>query len=385
MEGRLCRFDITSYLDHLFAVVGDISKGGPMAFKIVRAAVAQAEPVWLDVRATTDKAISLIEEAAGKGAQIIAFPEVFIPGYPWWIWHGNLGYAAKYVSTYHANSIPRDGDELRAIARAARDNKIVVVMGFSEYDRGSLYMSQATFSETGELVSVRRKLKPTHVERAIYGDGTGADLQVHNLGIGRVGALNCWEHFQPLSKYTMFSMGEQIHVASWPNMSNYTKLAHTFGPEVTNAVNLTYAVEGQTFVLEAHNVMTQAGVDFFAHDEESLKNLTVGGGCSKIWSPNGISLGTELSLTEEGIMIADLDFEEIESAKAGADAVGHYSRSDIFQLHINRTPVQHVVEYRTDGKPIEGDNHQLNGIPTTTLRNLLSSESTSDELAFLRD
>lgn len=354
-----------------------------MPFKIVRAAVAQAEPVWLDAKATTEKAISLIEGAAGQGAQIIAFGEVFIPGYPWWIWHGNLGYAVKFVSNYHANSIARDGDELRQIARAARDNRIVVVMGFSEYDRGSLYMSQATFSETGELVSVRRKLKPTHVERSIYGDGTGADLQVHNLGVGRVGALNCWEHFQPLSKYTMFSMGEQIHVASWPNMSNYTELAHTFGPVVTNAVNLTYAVEGQCFVLEAHNVMSQAGADFFAHDEESRKNLTAGGGCSKIWSPNGISLGNELSLNEEGLLIADLDFEEIETAKAAADAVGHYSRSDIFQLHINRTPVQHVVEYRTDGKPIEGDSHQLNGIPTTVLRNLLPAENNSDEFALM--
>ena len=345
-----------------------------MAYKVVRAAVAQFEPAWLDAKGTIDKVLYWIGRAADEGAEIVAFPEVVIPGYPWWIWHGPLSHANKYRVRYHENSIQRDGPEMRVIARAARDKRIVVVLGFSEYDRGSLYMAQATFSNLGELIAVRRKLKPTHVERAIYGDGTGADLQVHDLSIGRVGALNCWEHFQPLSKYAMIAMGEQIHVASWPNMSNYAQEITTFGPDLTNCVNRTFAVEGQLFVLEAHNTISQAGVDFFTYDEATARNFKPGGGCSRIWSPNGNSLGNTLGAEDEGLIVADLDFAEIEGAKAGADPVGHYSRPDIFQLHINRTPVQHVVEY-WHGHPARprGD-HQLNGMPTTVYADLLSQE-----------
>ncbi|MGV9869116.1 carbon-nitrogen hydrolase family protein [Rhodococcus koreensis] len=350
-----------------------------MSFKKTRAAVVQAEPVWLDARKSTEKAISLIEEASKQNVELLAFPETFIPGYPWWIWHGPLSYGIGFVSRYHANSISRTGPEIRMIAAAARKHRVNVVVGFSEYDRGSLYMSQATITDTGQLIAVRRKLKPTHVERSVFGDGCGVDLQVHDLPIGRVGALNCWEHFQPLSKYAMYSMGEQIHVASWPNMSNYTELAPSFGPEVTNAVNLSYAVEGQVFNLESHNTISEEGLALFCHDATSERFLRAGGGCSRIWGPDGASLGTPLGLEEEGLLIADLDFENIELARSAADPVGHYSRPDVFQVHLNRAPARHLVEVFDGEAPARpSGTHTVNGVPTSEPADLLGAAFAAD-------
>lgn len=127
---------------------------------IVGAAVTQLEPVWLDKDASIDRAIEWIGKAAREGAEIIAFPEVFIPGYPGWIWQGSFTYWSKCRLRYQKNSMTRDGSEMIRLAMAARENNIIVVMGFTEYDRGSLYISQATLDEAGALVSVRRKLKP---------------------------------------------------------------------------------------------------------------------------------------------------------------------------------------------------------------------------------
>ncbi len=187
-----------------------------------KAAVVQAEPAWLDARAGVDKAVLLIGEAAGNGARLIAFPEAWIPGYPHFLWLGPQAWGMQFVGRYHENSIVI-GDELFGrLARAAADHRITVVIGVSERDKGSLYMAQFVFGADGTVVNTRRKLKPTHVERVLFGEGDGSDLAVHDIeGIGLLGALNCWEHLQPLTKYAMYGLGEQVHVASWPSFCLY--------------------------------------------------------------------------------------------------------------------------------------------------------------------
>ena len=174
---------------------------------IVRAAAVQAEPRWLDLESGVDQVVELIGQAASNGAQLVTFPETFLPGYPWWIWLDSPAWGMQFVARYSANSMTRDGAEMDRIAAAAARHHVMVVFGFSERAGGSLYMSQGFVDENGHVISVRRKLKPTHVERSVFGEGDGSDLQVHDTSLGRVGALNCWEHFQPLTKYTMFGLG----------------------------------------------------------------------------------------------------------------------------------------------------------------------------------
>lgn len=303
---------------------------------VVRVAAVQAEPKWFDLDAGVDQVVSLIGQAAAGGAELVAFPEVFLPGYPWWIWLGSPAWGMRFVARYAENSMTRDGTELARIAAAAAEHHVFVVLGFAERSAtGSLYMAQAIIGDDGQVIAVRRKLKPTHVERSVFGEGDGSDIRVHDTRLGKLGALNCAEHLQPLTKYAMFSMNEQIHVAAWPSFSVYRGAAQALGPEVNNAASLMYAVEGQTFVLAPCATVGQAGQDVFCDTEEKKQLLLRGGGFTRIYGPEGSQLAEPLAETVEGILYADLDFGLLAIAKSAYDPVGHYSRPDVFSLCFN--------------------------------------------------
>jgi aliphatic nitrilase len=310
----------------------------------VRVAAVQAESVWLDLAGGVDKVISLIGEASAGGARLVAFPETFIPGYPWWIWLDSPAAGMAFVPSYAVNSMTRDGAEMDRIRRAAAQHRIHVVLGFSERAGGSRYMAQAFISETGELISVRRKLKPTHVERSVFGEGDGSDLQVHDTALGRLGGLNCWEHLQPLTKYAMYSQGEEIHVGAWPSFSVYRGGAQALGPEVNTAASLIYAVEGQTFVLAPCGVIGPAALERFCDTDVKRQLLQAGGGFARIYGPEGSELAEPLPETKEGILFADLNPDLIAIAKSAADPVGHYARPDVLRLLVNRNPAPAVIE-----------------------------------------
>jgi nitrilase len=310
------------------------------AFKI---AVVQAAPVFMNAKASVDKAIGFITEAAAAGAKLLAFPEVWIPGYPWWLWLGTPAWGMQFVPRYHANSLRADGPELAALGAACAKAKINVVIGFSEVDGGTLYLSQALISDSGEMLFKRRKLKPTHVERTLFGEGDGSDFQVADTSVGRLGALCCAEHIQPLSKYAMYSMNEQVHVASWPSFTLYRGTAFALGHEVNLAASQIYALEGGCFVLHASAITGQDMFDMLCDTPEKAHLLNAdggkpGGGFSMIFGPDGQPLVKHLPQDEEGILYADIDLSMIAIAKAAYDPSGHYARGDVVRLMVNRSP-----------------------------------------------
>ncbi len=313
------------------------------------AAAVQAEPCWLDIDAGVEKSIAYIEEAASNGAKLVAFPETFIPGYPHFLWLGPQVWGMQFVQRYHENSIVVGDENYQRLSRAAKDNQITVVFGASERDYGSLYMGQFAFGSNGETIYNRRKLKPTHVERALYGEGDGSDLRVEDVdGIGRLGSLNCWEHFQPLSKYAMYSQGQQIHVASWPSLCLYRGLAHALGIEATVNCTQVYALEGSNFAIAATQVTGDAAKELFCENDEQWQLLGGGGGgCSRIYAPDGQIISNLLDEHEEGIVYGTIDVSMIPLAKAAADPGGHYSRPDATRLIHDKRP-KRAVETITD-------------------------------------
>lgn len=217
-----------------------------------KVAVVQAAPVWLDLDATVDKCIRLIDEAADQGCKLIAFPETFIPGYPWHIWLGAPAWAIGrgFVQRYFDNSLAYDSAPADKLRQAVKRAGLTAVLGLSERSGGSLYIAQWLIGPDGETIAQRRKLRPTHAERTAFGEGDGSDIAVHTRAdIGRLGALCCWEHLQPLTKYAMYAQDEQVHVAAWPSFSLYDPFAHALSWETNNAASKVYAVEGSCFVL----------------------------------------------------------------------------------------------------------------------------------------
>lgn len=321
-----------------------------MVHQNFKAAVIQAAPVFMDLQATLAKTIVLIDEAAKNGAKLVAFPETWLPGYPWWLWLGAPAWGLQFVPRYHANSMRVDGPEMDAIGQAAARGNINVMIGFTEIDGGSLFMAQALFGDDGKLIYARRKLKPTHVERTLFGEGDGSDFRVADTSVGRVGGLCCWEHLQPLSKYAMYSMHEQVHVAAWPSFTVYRGGAYALGSQVNMAASQVYAVEGGCYVLAAVAITGNDTFDMLCDtpDKRAMLNPETGkagGGYSMIFGPDGRPLCEPLAEDVEGILYADISLPMISLAKAAADPVGHYSRPDVTRLMLDTTRRRPVVNF----------------------------------------
>jgi nitrilase len=306
---------------------------GDVAPKIIAAAV-QATPVFLNRDANVEKTRDLIAKAAAQGAKLIVFPEVFVSGYPFWLWGDQPavipGLEQKGFAKLWQEGVDVPGPVTAQLGEAAREAGAYVMIGVNErestYGRGTLYNSLLTFSPDSQLVGHRRKLVPTYKERTVWGQGDGSTLDVVETPFGRVSGLICWENYMPFARYHAYAQGVQIHVAVTADDS----------PSWQNLVK-TIAAEGRVFVI---SVCQQFGRSQFP-DEPMLSGFKsdddqLVGGNSMIVAPGGEVIAGPVC-GEEAILTAELDLGRVIEEKHSLDVTGHYARPDVFTLTVNET------------------------------------------------
>jgi nitrilase len=301
--------------------------------KIVKVAAAQLAPVFLDREATVQKACDFIRQAGADGAELVAFPEAFIPGYPYWAMVLDpLSIGPFNRRLYHA-AVEIPGPATDALAAAARKARCHAVVGMTEREGATLYNTQLVIGPAGEILGRRRKLMPTSHERMVWGRGDGSDLLVWKTTPGTLGALICYEHSNPLYRAAIQSQGEEIHVASWPGGIAINS--------IMDAAIRHYAFEAQCFVVNATAILTPEIIAMLG-DRGAGARLQPGGGYSAIVAPRGDFLAGPLE-HQECLLHAELDFDRIVDMKMVVDSAGHYARPDVVRLHVDRTPQRSLV------------------------------------------
>jgi nitrilase len=299
----------------------------------VRAAAVQIAPDLTSREATLALVVNAINEAAEKGAELIVFPETFVPWYPYFSFVlPPVQSGAEHIRLYeHAVVVPSPQTEM--VAAAARKAGAVVVLGINERDHGSLYNAQLVFDADGELKLKRRKITPTFHERMIWGQGDGSGLTVVDTAVGRVGALACWEHYNPLARYALMAQHEEIHIAQFPG----SLVGPIFGEQIEVTIRH-HALESGCFVVNATGWLREDQIASITPNESLQRGLR--GGCmTAIISPEGRHLAPPLT-EGEGMVIADLDMSLIVKRKRMMDSVGHYARPELISAILDARPAR---------------------------------------------
>jgi len=326
-----------------------------MEWKSFRAAAVQSCPVFLNREKTVAKMVELIESAAMEDADLIVFPEAFIPTYPYWIWLTTPTVGGKFFREFFKNSVEIPSETTKILCEAARKNNVYLAVGLNERDGGTLYNTILFINNKGEIMGKHRKLQPTHAERMIWGRGDGSDLVVFDTDFGKLGGLICWEHTMMLVEYALFALGEQIHVALWPGIS---AVKHDPNSDIFNSVAESavrhHALAGQTFVInvmstiDEHTVNALEGELKFSNAHEFI---VPGGGWTAIINPRGQIIGGPL-VDKEGIVYAEINMETIIDIKHICDSMGHYARWDVVNLNLN---LNKYTPYQIHARPLPAE------------------------------
>jgi len=302
----------------------------------VRIAAAQARAVWLDPAATTRKVLTWLEDASAQQVDLVAFPETFLSGYPFWL---ELTGGARFddpaqkqaYAAYLDAAVVIDGPELTLVVEAARDLGIFVYLGVTERGRdsgsGTVFCTLVAIDPTVGVVSSHRKLMPTHEERLVWGIGDGHGLRTHQAGGARVGGLNCWENWMPQARHALYAGGEDLHVSVWPG-----------NPRNTADITRFVAIEGRVWSLAVCGLLSlrdvPSGFPLRAELEEvGVEDYCRGG--SAVAGPDGRWL-VEPVVGEERLVVADIDLEAVRAERQNFDPTGHYGRPDVFAVTVDR-------------------------------------------------
>lgn len=313
--------------------------------RIIRAAAVQIAPDLASREGTMERVLNAIQEAADRGAKLVVFPETFVPWYPYFSFcFPPMVTGAEHVRLYD-NAVTVPGPVTEAVSAAARRHAMVIALGINERDGGSLYNAQLLFDADGRIALQRRKITPTFHERMIWGQGDGSGLTVVDTAVGRVGALACWEHYNPLARYALMAQHEEIHVAQFPG----SLVGQVFADQIEVTIRH-HALEAGCFVVNATGWLTEEQIAAIQPDEKLQRGLR--GGCmAAIVSPEGAHLVPPLT-QGEGILVADLDMGLVVKRKRMMDSVGHYARPELLSLVLDNRP-QRPMRVATDPSAIQ--------------------------------
>ncbi len=301
---------------------------------MVQLAVVQKSPAFLNREKSIELAVSNIHEAAANGANLVVFTECFLPGYPTWIWRLRPGNDWDLSETLHQrlanNAINVESEQLKPLRDAARQHKLTVVCGIEERDshfsQTTLYNTIITIGNDGSLLNRHRKLMPTNPERMVWGFGDASGLKVVETNVGRIGSLLCWENYMPLARYALYSQGVEIYIAPTYDSGEgwLGSLQHI-------------AREGCCWVVGCGNLMRGSDIPADFPERETLypdDDEWINPGDSVVVAPGGKIVAGPMH-QKSGILYSEINLESVAIAKRTLDITGHYSRPDIFQLHVN--------------------------------------------------
>ncbi|MDK3009294.1 carbon-nitrogen hydrolase family protein [Providencia rettgeri] len=327
-----------------------------------KAAAVQAAPVFLDTDATVDKVCRLIEEAADNGAKLVAFPEVFIAGYPYWSWVMNPIDGSPWFEKLCKSAIEVPGPEIQKVAQAAARHHINVVIGVNERSPtgiATLYNTLVTISDEGQILGRHRKLVPTWAEKLTWANGDASSLKVHQTSIGPLGALACGENTNTLARFALLAQGELVHIASY--------IALPVAPkdyDMADAIRLrasAHCFEGKVFTIIACSTVSEEIIEAMSASHPEARDLLArpNSAFSGIIGPDGRVIGEPL-VDKEGIVYGEIDLNRCIQPRQMHDITGHYNRFDIFDLQVNRRPLT-AARFNHQGQDID----ELNVFPSS--------------------